>query len=134
MDEWLNSDKGFHIMRDHPWHRTEILGGMWGIKKGVIPNLKKLLDERSKGDWYDTDQAFLREEVYPLITNNSMVHDEFFEKKPFPTPRHKLEFVGQVFDYKENTVEEHTEALHKAQSILDGVIKYKGNQQIKGIS
>ena len=30
--EWLNSNKSFHIMRDHPWHGTEILGGMWGCK------------------------------------------------------------------------------------------------------
>jgi hypothetical protein len=37
--EWLNSDKGFHIMRDHPAHGTEILGGMWGSKKGVIENI-----------------------------------------------------------------------------------------------
>ena len=32
VDEWLASDKGFHIMRDHPAHGTEILGGMWGAK------------------------------------------------------------------------------------------------------
>ena len=36
IDEWLESDKGFHIMRDHPWHGTEILGGMWGAKRGVL--------------------------------------------------------------------------------------------------
>ena len=30
VDEWLKSDKNFHIMRDHPWHNTEILAGLWG--------------------------------------------------------------------------------------------------------
>ena len=29
VNEWITSDKGFHIMRDHPYHATEILGGMW---------------------------------------------------------------------------------------------------------
>ena len=30
--DWLNSNKKFHIMRDHPDHGTEILGGTWGCK------------------------------------------------------------------------------------------------------
>lgn len=35
---WLNSDKLFHIMRDHPQHSVQILAGMWGFK--VSRNLK----------------------------------------------------------------------------------------------
>ena len=27
VDEWMNSDKDFHIMRDHPYHNALILGG-----------------------------------------------------------------------------------------------------------
>ena len=34
--EWLNSGKAFHIMRDHPQHGIEILGGMWGVR-GKLP-------------------------------------------------------------------------------------------------
>ena len=30
VNEWLESDKDFHIMRDHPYHTVPILGGMWG--------------------------------------------------------------------------------------------------------
>ena len=32
VQEWWQSEKSFHIMRDHPQHQTAILGGMWGIK------------------------------------------------------------------------------------------------------
>ena len=32
VDDWLLSDKGFHIMRDHPLHGWTILGGMWGLQ------------------------------------------------------------------------------------------------------
>lgn len=32
VQEWCKSKKSFHIMRDHPRHKTAILGGMWGIK------------------------------------------------------------------------------------------------------
>lgn len=98
VDEWLNSDKGFHIMRDHPAHGTEILGGMWGSKKGVVNNMKELIDDYIKGDFWQVDQNFLREKIYPSVKDNSMVHDEFFEHKPFPTTREPKRFVGQAFD------------------------------------
>ena len=32
VQEWLDSSKEFHFMRDHPQHNTEILGGVWGCK------------------------------------------------------------------------------------------------------
>ena len=32
VEEWLNSSKKFHIMRDHPRHRPAMLGGTWGCK------------------------------------------------------------------------------------------------------
>ena len=41
VDEWLNSDKDFHIMRDHPYHATEILGGMWGCRNGILHGIAK---------------------------------------------------------------------------------------------
>ena len=40
-----------------------------------------------------------------------MVHDEFFDKKPFPTKRKDFEFVGQIFDENEKTVRQHIEIL-----------------------
>jgi len=98
VDEWIKSDNGFHIMRDHPYHRTEILGGMFGIKKGTISNLYNLLDEYDKKDFWQIDQNFLREKIYPLIYNNCTVHDPFFENKDFPTKRQNREFVGEVYN------------------------------------
>jgi hypothetical protein len=102
VDEWLNSDKGFHIMRDHPYHTTEILGGMWGSKKGVLPKIKDYIDLYIKGNFWQVDQNFLRELIYPKVKNNSLVHDEFFEKSPFPSIRPKNIFVGQAFDENDN--------------------------------
>jgi hypothetical protein len=111
VDEWLTSDKGFHIMRDHPYHNTAILGGMWGSKKEVLPQMKKLIDEYIKGSFWQVDQNFLREKIYPLVKDNSLVHDEFFEKKSFPKDRNPLYFVGQAFD-------ENDKFLHKEHSFL----------------
>jgi len=110
VDEWLNSDKDFHIMRDHPYHTTEILGGMWGCRNGILNNIDELINGYIKGDFWQVDQNFLREIVYPKIINNCFTHDSFFKVEPnskkFPSERQNKEFVGDVFDEKNNR---HTE-------------------------
>lgn len=102
VDEWLNSDKDFHIMRDHPYHNATIMGGMWGCRNGVLKDIGKLINEYSKGNFWQVDQNFLKEKIYPIISNNCFVHDSYFNveshKKNFPTERIDKEFVGDVFD------------------------------------
>lgn len=112
--DWITSDKGFHIMRDHPWHGYQIMAGMCGIKKNVIPNMKEMIDKCAKDNYYQVDQDFLREIVWPIIRNDYMCHDEFFEKNPFPKSRNNLEFVGEVYDETNMTIKEHTAALKRA--------------------
>jgi len=101
VDEWLESNKDFHIMRDHPYHATEILGGMWGVRNQLLSNMRQMIYEYIKGDFWQVDQNFLKEKVYPLIKENTLIHDEFFEKKPFPHLRASYEFIGQAFDEKD---------------------------------
>jgi hypothetical protein len=106
VDEWLESDKDFHIMRDHPYHNTEILGGMWGVRNGILKNIKELIENYTKGVFWQVDQNFLKERIYPLVVNNSFTNDSFFNyninSKPFPSERINKEFVGDVFDENEN--------------------------------
>ena len=40
VNEWLESDKDFHIMRDHPYHTVPILGGMWGSRNGLMRKIE----------------------------------------------------------------------------------------------
>jgi protein O-GlcNAc transferase len=104
VDEWLKTDKDFHIMRDHPYHQTEILGGMWGCRNGILKGITEMIDTYDKKEYdnaYQVDQNFLRQVIYPMIKYNSTVHDEFFERIPFPsnaTQRARSYFVGQVYD------------------------------------
>jgi hypothetical protein len=106
VDEWIESDKGFHIMRDHPYHNTLILGGMWGVRNGLLKDIRTLIDQYNKGNFWQVDQNFLREKIYPIVRNTLFVHDEFTNyennKQPFPSERINKEFVGDVFD--ENNV------------------------------
>jgi len=105
VDEWLASDKDFHIMRDHPYHRTEILGGMWGCRNGILAGIVKAISEYDRGSFdnqYQVDQNFLRERVYPFVKDRAMVHDPFFENKRFPKKRlNDRDFVGQVYNEKD---------------------------------
>ncbi len=102
VNEWLASDNMFHIMRDHPNHGVPILGGMWGVKNPVLHKMKDWIDKFNKGDYWQVDQNFLRDKIFPIIQNNSMIHDEFFDKKPFPMPREGKQFVGEPFDEFDN--------------------------------
>lgn len=112
VNEWLKSEKDFHIMRDHPQHGTEILGGMWGVRGNILANLKELITRYDKGNFWQVDQNFLREMVFPLVKNNSCVHDEYFQKIPFPTKRKPGLFIGQAFDQDDNKLHpEHGDML-----------------------
>jgi protein O-GlcNAc transferase len=102
VDEWLESEKTFHIMRDHPYHKFPVLGGMWGFKNNNKYPLKDLLNNFDSENKYGTDYDFLGNVVYPLIRDDKIVHDPFFDKKPFPSKRIDTEFVGDVFDEKNN--------------------------------
>lgn len=106
VDEWLASDKDFHIMRDHPYHQTEILGGMWGCRNGILKGIKGMIQDYDTKEYhnkYQVDQNFLREVVWPLVWDKSYVHDPYFSTgHEFPTMREDMhDFVGQVFDENE---------------------------------
>ena len=102
VDEWLNSDKDFHIMRDHPYHNALILGGMWGVRNGILKNIVDLIKNYNKGDFWQVDQNFLSEQIYPIVVNTSFVHDSYHNINPwsknFSIERINQEFVGDVFD------------------------------------
>lgn len=98
VDEWLAGDKDFHIMRDHPFHATPIMGGMWGARNGILKNIDYWINEYAAGDHYQTDQEFLMDVIYPKVIDNACVHDPFFDRRDFPSKRINTEFVGDVFD------------------------------------
>jgi hypothetical protein len=116
VDQWIQSDRSFHIMRDHPYHNTEILGGMWGIKNKSIDLGENLtLDIISTyKDEYQEDQRYLREKIWPIVKNDCMIHDEFFGGIKFPKERINYDdFVGQQYNQEEIPVSENSEILKK---------------------
>jgi hypothetical protein len=80
VNEWILSNKCFHIIRDHVEHNIEILGGTFGV------NVKKFIEILINHDFkninfyknnfyniYDknierwSDQDFLKTIIYPII-------------------------------------------------------------------
>lgn len=108
VDDWISSNNGFHIMRDHPYHYAKIMAGMFGVKKNCLPNFAELLKSYNKNDDSQYDQSFLEHIIYPLIKNNCTIHDEFFESKKFPTLRSSnKKFVGEIYDENDIRHSEH---------------------------
>ena len=104
VDEWLASDKDFHIMRDHPYHAIEIMGGMWGVRNGLLKDIESMIADYDKGEYdnkHQVDQMFLKEKVWPLVKDKAHVNDEWFAKIPFPPnapARTETNFVGNAFN------------------------------------
>lgn len=99
VDEWLNSDKDFHIMRDSCQHGQPMAAGMWGLRNGLFRNMVDMIDDFFKNheeckDFFGVDQKFLEKVLYAQAVPFVYSHDDWFisnfrneEKHPFPTPR-----------------------------------------------
>lgn len=111
VSEFMNSEKLFHIMRDHPYHGFNVLGGMFGIKKGILNNMKDLCARFAQTDNYGTDYVFFDTIIREIPHQAIMVHDPFFSKIDFPSPRKGSQFVGQVFDENDVYDQSHVDAL-----------------------
>lgn len=106
INEFLLSDKLFHIIRDHPNHNHKIMAGMWGIKKGALNVLiKNLFDNWAKTHSFDfwSDTQFLTDCIYPIVYNMSLIHDDLHryneQTKCIPHTLNDKHFIGQVYEY-----------------------------------
>lgn len=107
---WLNTTSLFHIMRDHPAHTIEILGGMWGFtnyrNRQLANKLYSLILQADIAQKYSAnkrgpDQHFLRDHFWKYAKLNSTIHDSYlctrFGGGSFPSKRlSNMCFVGCV--------------------------------------
>ena len=79
VNEWLNSGKSLHIMRDHPHHKNKLQAGMFGLKKtDKLHSLRKITEEyiRSNRHHLAMDEVFLTDKVYDTFISDMIVHDD----------------------------------------------------------
>jgi len=112
-EEWINSGKNFHIVREHPvGHHWWMNAGMWGCKKNSIKDIKELIFnyEKTSTNTDDKffDQYFLEKIIYPLTINNSLIHAEFCDLEGISVDikRDRLlddfAFIGESIDEFDN--------------------------------
>ena len=88
VQEWLQSKKSFHIMRDHPQHCVPILGGTWGarmtedtIRQEWVRTFQNMLEDplnKASADKVGPDQALLQKLVWPWTKLQAMEHDSYW--------------------------------------------------------
>ena len=91
VQEWLESGRHFHVMRDHFDHDELILAGMWGGVRDALPKMiplaQRYIASRSDVIGRSADQEFLRDQLWPTIRASVMAHDSQFafgEWRDFP--------------------------------------------------
>jgi hypothetical protein len=105
--EWVDSGKPFHIIRDHHWHTTQIMGGAWGACKTAFgeETVEAIYRQYSHQCMnFGEDQSFLASAIYPRVWQNALYHCHLrmTESEPssvIPFPVKNGEFIGQVVEY-----------------------------------
>ncbi|MFK7942361.1 MAG: hypothetical protein AB8B85_05520 [Paracoccaceae bacterium] len=84
VEDWLTSGKAFHVMRDLATHSELILAGMWGAQRGNLGVMGKRVRDHIGADQkrlnnVTTDQVFLRNIIWPVVKQDVLVHDDYFD-------------------------------------------------------
>lgn len=124
VNEWIESSKPFHIIREHPWGHTWVInGGMWGCVGGFIESIdnsiKEYLNVSKWAHEQAADQWFLKECIYPVVKQYAFVHDQFinYEGSAVPIKRDRelddFAFIGEPFDENDSYDQSHRDLIKK---------------------
>jgi len=109
VNEWIESGKSFHVIREHPiGHGWLINAGMWGAKGNSIPNLSNLMANYLQNNYRQSDksidQCFLRDVIHPIVINDLFLHDEYYNYEGIGTSIKRdralddFAFIGESID------------------------------------
>ena len=103
MREFMKSDKAFHIVRDHVWHKSKIMAGMCGRKRSV--KLAEKLQQWTGSTQYGDDELFLKS-VYPDLAPLALFHSSVVgylhePVTPLPPLADSNDFIGNVVNYRD---------------------------------
>ena len=120
VNEWLCSKFDLHAMRDHPFHSSWILAGMWGARGDLMREISKTVPSSLPGNSkWGIDQSWLVENIYSPHQQDIFIHDSFFKREksfPFPCARVDGEYVGEVINENGNYSEELRHLVYRAEN------------------
>ena len=90
VDEWIESQRHFHVMRDFYSHTELVLAGMWGGVARALPHMGRAFSAYVEQTIFHRtlDQEFLRDRIWPTIRQSVLVHDsqfDFGDHRDFPS-------------------------------------------------
>ena len=106
VDEWVESDKEFHVMRDHPFQLSPIVPHLWGMRVGKFKDMKEKTKRFIEGNYHKKRgglaEAFMWASIWPIAQTNSFIHDPYFsDDSDFPEPKRNTDelsvYVGEKF-------------------------------------
>ena len=108
VDEFINSNKLLHIIRDHPHHKYTILGGMWGInidkcKLNMKTNIHEFIKKLNRPFKRMDDMVFL-DLFFKDLFKYSLIHDNYYYNRypysiPFPDYNKSTDYYHYIGEY-----------------------------------
>lgn len=99
VDEWINSEKTFSIIRDHPRHYDwPMLAGMWGARSPLDEELLDSMNQYYSQHFYTIDQIWLKEKIWPIAMNDCFIHGHLENenvKNSWNNLKNPYNFIGQ---------------------------------------
>lgn len=112
LNRWLDSEKKFHIIRDHAQHyHMPIMGGMWGMKGKLEKNILESMNNfiNSGCFYYGKDQQWLKN-LWEIAKDDCLIHG-INEDNWFRETRNNLEdpfnFIGNGWTEDEKPIYHH---------------------------
>jgi len=111
VNEWIASQKPFHIIRDDCCHTELIQAGLFAAKSGILNKIEERIANFVASDTNlpigrFSDQVFLRKCVWPVVRDHALTHDSVYsygsEVRDIPaavagTPGVRNHFIGATF-------------------------------------
>ena len=96
MREFLASPYSYHMIRDHVWHKSPLMGGLFGWKTRTELGIEIPTDAG-----YGTDEHLLSTHLYPRIVSDLLVHTNIWafhreHTRRMPPMADPTDFVGNV--------------------------------------
>ncbi len=119
INQFIESKKCFHIVRDHFYHKRRIMGGACGIflpkfKQSIQKLFETFLETKAKNNVYSlpvygTDEEFLETILYPIIKDDCLIHTNIVGYKDESIENIEInqiddyDFIGNVYEYFEDS-------------------------------
>jgi hypothetical protein len=112
IQSFIQSDKQYHTIRDHFYHKSRIMGGTFGFKK--LPGMRSLCFTELFNTWlqtrtltaeYGLDEDFLRDSVFFTVYDSLIIHTNSVahtSEHTIPIPmslKDNTDFIGNVYDW-----------------------------------